>query len=69
MMNKFLVLFGVLSGIVFFIFFSFVKDEIFNVNKKCYDEMEWLCDVIRNINGKKEKVYGGMKLLNIECLN
>lgn len=69
MMNKSLALFGVLSGMVFFTPLSFAKDETFNVYKKCHDEMEWSCDVIRNTNGKKEKVYGGMKSPNIERLN
>lgn len=31
--------------------------------------MEWSCDVIRNTNGKKEKVYDGMKSPQIERLN
>ena len=65
MMNKSLALFGVLSGMVFFTHLSFAKDETFNVYKKCHDEMEWSCDVIRNTNGKKEKVYGGMKSPNM----
>ena len=69
MMNKSLALFGVLSGMVFFTPLSFAKDKTFNVYKKCHDEMEWSCDVIRNTNGKKVKVYGGMKSPNIERLN
>ena len=38
--------------------------------KQCHNEIEWSCDVIRNINSKKEKVYGGVKSLDAQrnCL-
>lgn len=67
-MNKLLISFFLISG-AFIVQHGFADTESFKVYKQCHDEMEWSCDVIRHTNGKKEKVYDGMKSPQIERLN
>lgn len=67
-MNKLLISFFLISG-AFIAQHGFADTELFKVYKQCHDEMEWPCDVIRHTNGKKEKVYDGMKSPQIERLN
>ncbi|OTG67698.1 hypothetical protein B9T28_01235 [Acinetobacter silvestris] len=41
----------------------------FKVYKQCTDEMEWSCDVIREVNAKKEIYFKDIKSPNVERLN
>ncbi|WP_227548592.1 hypothetical protein [Acinetobacter sp. ANC 4173] len=51
-MNKLLISFFLISG-AFIAQQSFADTEFFKVYKQCHDEMEWSCDVIREVNGEK----------------
>lgn len=68
MMNKFLNFFFLISG-AFIAQQSFADTESFKVYTQCHDEMEWSCDVIREVGDKKTKIYNGLKSPQIERLN
>lgn len=48
---------------------SFADAELFKVYKQCHDELEFRCDVIREVNGEKNIIYKEMKSPMIKRLN
>ena len=48
---------------------SYAKSEVLRVYKQCQDEMEFHCDIIREVDGKKEKYQTDVKSPIIEQVN
>ncbi|EOR09292.1 hypothetical protein [Acinetobacter tandoii] len=67
-MNKLLISFFLISG-AFIAQHVFADTELFKVYKQCHDEMEFRCDVIREVNGEKNIIYKEMKSPVIKRLN